>query len=630
MLKRILGAGMLFMLLAAFAAANEWEIDAPGRVVAFGDVHGAYDDWVALLQELEVIDSDLDWRGGDTHLVSLGDLIDRGPGSRDVVRLMMKLDAQAAAAGGAVHIVLGNHEVMVMTGDLSYVSTTEFAAFAADETPAMRDAEFAAWRAANAGVEEGAAREAFEASFPAGYFALRRAYAPNGELGKWLVSQPFVLRVNDKVYMHGGIPSDLAEESLAAINQRMQGELSGYVASQTALRDAGVLPWHINYVQQLVYLNGVVERFSAENPGQRPAWFDPLVALFEAQEALIFSDNAPNWYRGSAWCHPYAESFNTERFLKRVGARQLVIGHTPSRGQVIERMEGQVIRLDTGMLTSVYGGRAAALISGDGDDYVHYLGGERAVPIIEKRDLAMSMSGMPDEELEEFMRTAEITATEDIDTGVTKPKRVTQVRGDFTNDAAFKYEDTTPGLEGFDVYVKRRHDKSDRYIYDVAAYRLDRLLDLQMVPTTVLAEIDGQQGALSDWMEGTINERDRVEQEVPFTGYCDQYEQYRLRYVFDILTYNEDRNLTNILWTKDKFMLRFIDHSLAFRSKTNRPKQYRRVDLRVSDLLYRKLEALDDETLQREMAPYLHPTQIEAMIKRRDRILKDAIRTGRR
>ena len=83
-----------------------------------------------------VIDADFNWSGGKTHLVSLGDLLDRGPESRKVVELLMKLDGQAEKAGGAVHLALGNHEVMVMTGDLRYVSAAEFAAFAGDETQA--------------------------------------------------------------------------------------------------------------------------------------------------------------------------------------------------------------------------------------------------------------------------------------------------------------------------------------------------------------------------------------------------------------------------------------------------------------------------------------------------------------
>ena len=101
MTLRILPGLVLAALLQLLPvmAASAYEVTAPGRVVAFGDVHGAYEDWVTLLQEVGVINADLDWSGGNTYLVSLGDLIDRGPGSRSVVALMMKLDAQAEAAG---------------------------------------------------------------------------------------------------------------------------------------------------------------------------------------------------------------------------------------------------------------------------------------------------------------------------------------------------------------------------------------------------------------------------------------------------------------------------------------------------------------------------------------------------
>ena len=84
---------------------------------------------------------------------------------------------------------------------------------------------------------------------------------------------------------------------------------------------------------------------------------------------------------------------------------------------------------------------------------------------------------------------------------------------------------------------------------------------------------------MSNWVENAINEKDRLDKESPFGGYCKQSEQYRLRFVFDILIHNDDRNLTNILWTKDGFMMRFIDHSLAFRSTEKRARQYRKVTL---------------------------------------------------
>lgn len=621
----------LAMFLSVGAVAGNYDIKTSSRVVAFADVHGAFDDWTSMLQELGVVDAQLNWSGGKTHLVSLGDLIDRGPGSRKVVELLMKLDDQAERAGGAVHMVLGNHEIMVMTGDLRYVSPAEFAAFAPDESQADRDAMYAQYRSFNTGGEEAEVRATFNASYPAGFVALRRAFSQDGELGSWLIKQPFVIKVNDKVYMHGGIASVAAEDSLDALNKKLQGELKSFLDSMDTLRAAGVMPPYVSYHDRLGFLNARAEEYVAANGKKKPApWFGALQEVFNAQQAFVFSDNSPNWYRGTAVCHPYSESFNTERFLKKVGAKQVVMGHTPTRGDVHQRMDGLAIRLDTGMLKAVYKGRASALVSEGGTSYVHYLGSsEKAQPVPETRSIAMKLSSMKDPELEDFMRTAPVESVKDIGTGITNPKRVTQARDGVTNDAVFKYEDTHPDLQKKDKYISRRFNDSDRYAYDVAAYKLDRMLDWQLVPTSVLAKVEGTDGALSDWVENAINERDRLEMEVPFNGYCDQQEQYRMRFVFDILIYNDDRNLTNILWTKDDFMMKFIDHSLAFRSTEKRPKQYRKVDLEVSDLLLSRLQTLNMQNLNEELSPYLHERQIEGILARRDLIAKDAIRTGR-
>ncbi|MEH6517402.1 MAG: metallophosphoesterase [Halioglobus sp.] len=611
-------------------AASRYDINAPGRVVAFGDVHGAFDDWTALLKELNVIDAGHNWSGGNTYLVSTGDLVDRGPGSRKVVELLMKLSQQSKAAGGAVHLTLGNHEVMVMTGDLRYVSKAEFAEFAGDETQADRDKLYADYRALNAGGDDATVRAAFDEEYPPGFVALRKAYSSDGKLGSWLLQQPLVIKVNDKVYMHGGIASLPSEESLDSLNQQVQKELRDFIGSMEALRAAGVMPLHVGYHDRLTFLNARAEEYVAANPKKQADWFPSLQQVFEAQEALVFSDDSPNWYRGTASCHPLAESYNTERFLKRVGAKQLVMGHTPTRGKVQARMDGLAIRLDTGMLKSVYKGQASALISEGGSTYVHYLGSkDRAQPVPEEISLSQQLSSMSDAQIEDFMLNAEMVSIDYIGTGITKPKRVTQQRDGVTNDAVFKYEDTHPNLEKKKTWSARRNNDSDRYQYDVAAYKLDRMLGWQMVPAAVISEVDGDEGALSDWVENSINERDRLEQEMPFGGNCAQYEQYRLRFVFDILIHNDDRNLTNILWTKDDFMLKFIDHSLAFRSTGKRPKQYKKVTLMVSDLLRERLLSLNEENLTAELSEYLHPRQIEAILTRRDLILKDAKGTGK-
>ena len=76
-------------------------------------------------------------------------------------------------------------------------------------------------------------------------------------------------------------------------------------------------------------------------------------------------------------------------------------------------------------------------------------------------------------------------------------------------------------------------------------------------------------------------------------------------------------------------MMKFIDHSLAFRTTKRRHKQYRKVNLLVSDLLEVRLKSLTEENLTRELSAYLHPRQIEGILARRDLILKEAKNTSK-
>ena len=137
----------VFITIALYGApswpAAEWRFSGADRIVAVADIHGAYDSFVRILRQSDVIDDELDWVGDTTHLVIVGDVLDRGPDSRQAMDLIMRLQTEALTAGGRVHLALGNHELMNLTGDLRYVSAGEYAAFAADETIQMRDAAFA-------------------------------------------------------------------------------------------------------------------------------------------------------------------------------------------------------------------------------------------------------------------------------------------------------------------------------------------------------------------------------------------------------------------------------------------------------------------------------------------------------
>ena len=97
---------LLFLLLSwANGSYAQYVWEDVERVVAVGDVHGAYDALVDLLESADLIDANGDWTGGATHLVSLGDLLDRGPASNEVLRLVMSMQKMGTAL-----VVCGNHK----------------------------------------------------------------------------------------------------------------------------------------------------------------------------------------------------------------------------------------------------------------------------------------------------------------------------------------------------------------------------------------------------------------------------------------------------------------------------------------------------------------------------------------
>jgi len=118
--------------------SREWRFDGVERVVAIADIHGAYDAMVSTLQNADILGEDLSWVGEKATLVIVGDILDRGPKSRAAMDLLMRLEGEAESAGGRVQVLIGNHEAMILTGDMRYVSGPEYAAFAEDEVPEER------------------------------------------------------------------------------------------------------------------------------------------------------------------------------------------------------------------------------------------------------------------------------------------------------------------------------------------------------------------------------------------------------------------------------------------------------------------------------------------------------------
>ncbi len=246
---------------AAALGDSEYRFADAHRVVVFPDVHGAYTELLSVLSETGIIDDAQHWRGGESHLVSLGDLIDRGPGSREVLDLLMRLEPEAQKAGGAVHVILGNHEVMNIVGDLRYVPASEFASFAGPEDTKLREE---AWQSVLA-QEPGAVRTEFDTAFPAGFFARRQAFSPQGEYGRWLLGKPFVIVVNDTAFVHGGLPEMVARLGLETTNQTLHAQLTDYLQKVQAIETEAHLarPVGFNELPQALTAAGAAEASKA-------------------------------------------------------------------------------------------------------------------------------------------------------------------------------------------------------------------------------------------------------------------------------------------------------------------------------------------------------------------------------
>ena len=206
LITAVAGVGFLSIALPSQVVAGDWRWAGVDRVVAVSDVHGAFDAMTTTLAKAGVLDEKLRWNGGATHLVITGDILDRGPDSRKVMDLLMRLEGEAVDAGGRVHLLLGNHEVMNLIGDLRYVSKEEYAAFADDESQEDRERSFEVFRAGKSeDADEAMLRNDFRRKNPPGWFGLRRAFSTQGRSGPWLMSSRLMVVIKGTASGPGGL-----------------------------------------------------------------------------------------------------------------------------------------------------------------------------------------------------------------------------------------------------------------------------------------------------------------------------------------------------------------------------------------------------------------------------------------
>jgi hypothetical protein len=304
--------------------ASPCDIQTTERVVAVGDIHGAFDNFVAILRAAQVIDNRNRWSGRRTVLVQTGDILDRGPDSRKAIDLLRRLERDAERAGGRVVSLLGNHELMRLISDWRYVSPGEIDAFRTADSAPFREqvlatlSEQAAQRAKAEGqVHDPAAyREQFLKEVPLGMIELRQAFGPQGEYGRWIRERPTVARINGVLFLHGGISPEIAPLGCEGINAAVSKELAALPPPE------------------------------------------------QAATLMSASETGPLWYRGLALQKEEEIAPILPTILDQMKARAIVIGHsTVLPGQIVARLDGRVILIDTGMVGGEFykGGVPSAL-----------------------------------------------------------------------------------------------------------------------------------------------------------------------------------------------------------------------------------------------------------------------------
>ena len=300
---------------AAPAPYPPLRVSAPGRVVALGDIHGDIGQARRALTIAGVLGDGGDavnpeWIGGDTVVVQVGDVLDRGDDEIAILILLQKLHKQAEKEGGAVYILNGNHEVLNVSGDFRYVTQGAFqesTRFGEHLVNLFGDS----FKDAFGGAEEDARKRQVKARVG--------LFSPGGPLAQQLAMNSTVLIVNDTVFAHGGLMPRHVEFGLERLNRAVSDWMRGREIADE--KDRVALGMAIGSVKDSVVWN---RTFGTEN----------FVTDTDRDRA----------------CEVLGKTLDAIP-----GAKRMVIGHTPQLGGCNGECDGRIWRVDVGMSFGVVG-----------------------------------------------------------------------------------------------------------------------------------------------------------------------------------------------------------------------------------------------------------------------------------
>jgi hypothetical protein len=528
-------------------------------------------------------------------LVQAGDILDRGDKAKEIMDLLMRLEGEAEAAGGKVHVLLGNHEELTITGMSlgypSYVSAKQFVSFLPekfrkarqdDYTSRLSADEQALLRTRGGNVDlykdqklldfwNGILLKIRQRNDPEAALAYIENF--NRTYGKWLLQKNCVIRINDIVFAHGGISLKYSRWTLGEINDLLRWELGAY-----ALRPA-----------------------------------NPQLGGVPLQPKMVYNPQSPLWYRQD----DVASQPEINEILVNLGADRMVVGHSfvgAGGGSPIIREEDSVARfedkvwmIDTGIGYSDIGGFLYALIIDEGK--FDFFAGPAVAAAQSSAERPRNEGPQTPEEIEKFLRTSTPMVVVPGAAGRTDPWRVRLESDGITRWAQFKY-----------INRPRPEPIPDSFRYELAAYELNKSLGLGLVPPAVERTINDTTGSLQAFLENVIRESDmKKENFVPADPEAFDRAMADLK-VFENLVYDRCDNEKDTLIQKDSGKIYRVDFSEAFAPAAGTIPGCE--ILRCSRRLYQKLGEWDQDKVNSLVAPYLNEEEIRALHARQDSILQ--------
>jgi hypothetical protein len=261
------------------------------RIAALSDIHGQLDLAMSILNNNGIIDDHFNWAFGDGHLVIVGDIFDRGTKVTELLWFIYNLEQQAIEKGGMVHFVLGNHEYMVLQNDLRYLNPKYKRVAQLLNTP------------------------------------FNELFNKQTLLGRWLRSKSTVIKINDNLFVHGGLSKE-------------------FIANDFDLEKTN------NMMRQSL---------------NEDLWTTKSDSIY----GKFYDNYGPIWYRG--YFHADFKKADLNKLLRKLDVKHIVVGHT-SQTQIESLFDNKILAVDSSIKNGVYG---EVLLIENGKFYRGTLKGEK-------------------------------------------------------------------------------------------------------------------------------------------------------------------------------------------------------------------------------------------------------------